>query len=290
MNKDVFNIIKSKYDDMSKGHKRIADYLLENYQKASFMTAASLGQIVGVSESTVVRFATELGYEGYPEFQDNLREIMKVRLTSAQRIEVASSMMRDEDVYEKVMSLDIERIRNTIENGDRAAFAGSVEAIAGARRIYIVASRSAAAPAAFLKYYLSIMFEDVKLLSNLGTSDLLQGLFRVGEDDIVIGLSFPRYSKQTTIAMDFCSERKAKVIAITDSMSSPIARNAKYVMTAGSDMVSFADSLVAPMSLINALIVAVSLKKQDEINQSFDTLEHIWDEYDVYEKSDNEQR
>lgn len=286
MKNDVFNIIKQNYNDMSKGHKKIADYLLENYQKASFMTAASLGQTVGVSESTVVRFATELGYDGYPDFQDKLRSIMKTRLTSMQRVEVASNQMKNEDIYEKVMSLDIERIRDTIESGDRVAFAGAVDAIISARKIYIVASRSAAALAEFLNYYFSIIFEDVRLLKNLGTSDLLQQLFRVQKGDVVIGISFPRYSKQTNVAMKHASESGATVIAITDNDSSPIAEGATHVLTAGSDMVSFADSLVAPLSLINSIVVAVSLKKENEINQNFEKLERLWDDFDVYEKSD----
>ncbi len=286
MKNDVFNIIKIKYDDMSKGHKKIADYLLENYQKASFMTAYALGQTVGVSESTVVRFATELGYDGYPDFQDKLRSIMKTRLTSIQRVEVTSSQMKNEDVYEKVMSLDIERIRDTMMSGDRVAFAGAVDAIIEARRIYIVASRSAAALAEFLNYYLGTIFEDVRILKNLGTSDLLQQLFRVEQNDVVIGISFPRYSKQTNVAMSYASDAGAKVIAITDNESSPIAEKASYVLTAGSDMVSFADSLVAPLSLINAIVVAVSLKKESEINNNFEKLERLWDDFDVYEKSD----
>lgn len=286
MNNDVFAVIRDSYENMSKGHRKIADYILANYQKASFMTALALGQASGVSESTVVRFAMELGFEGYPDLQENLHAVMKTKLTSVQRIELASSQMENSDIYEKVMSLDIERIHDTLENGDRDAFNGAVEAIISARKIYIVASRSATALAEFLGYYFSIMFEDVKLLKDLGTSDLLQQLFRVDEHDIVVGISFPRYSKQTTIAMNYASESGATVVAITDSKSSPIAEKAAHVMTAGSDMVSFADSLVAPLSLINALIVAVSLKKEKEINRNFETLEHLWDEYDVYTKSD----
>ncbi len=286
MKNDVFNIIKSGYNDMSKGHKRIADYLLENYQKASFMTASALGHTVGVSESTVVRFATELGFDGYPGFQENLKEVMKSRLTSVERIEVANMQLANDDVCEKIMNLDIERIRATIENGDREAFAGAVNAIISAKKIYIVASRSATALASFLKYYFNFIFEDVTLLHDLGTSDLLQQLFRVDEHDVVIGISFPRYSKQTTIALNYASDAGATTIAITDSVLSPVAEKADHVLTAGSDMVSFADSLVAPLSLTNALIVAVSLKKEKEINKNFETLERLWDEFDVYEKSD----
>lgn len=283
---DVFALIRSEYDNMSKGHRKIADYILENYQKASFMTALSLGQATGVSESTVVRFAMELGFSGYPDFQENLKSVMKSKLTSVQRIELASSQMDKNDVYDKVMSLDIERIRETMENGDRAAFAGAVDAILKAKKIYIVASRSASALAEFLRYYFSIIFDDVKLLNDLGTSDLLQRLFRIDENDVVIGISFPRYSKQTTIAMNYASDAGATVVAITDSKQSPIAEKAKHVMTAGSGMVSFADSLAAPLSLINALIAAVSLEKEKDINRSFETLERLWDEYDVYEKTD----
>lgn len=285
-NKDVFSLIRAEYDNMSKGHRKIADYILENYQKASFMTALLLGQTTGVSESTVVRFAMELGFSGYPDFQDNLRSVMKSKLTSVERIELASSQMDKNDVYDKVMSLDIERIRETKENGDRVAFAGAVDAILKARKIYIVASRSAAALAEFLRYYFSIIFDDVLLLKNHGTSELLQRLYKIDERDVVIGISFPRYSKQTTIAMNYASEAGATLIAITDSKQSPIAEKATHVMTAGSGMVSFADSLAAPLSLINALIAAVSLEKESDINSNFEALECLWDEYDVYEKTD----
>jgi DNA-binding MurR/RpiR family transcriptional regulator len=271
---------------MSKGHRKIAEYILENYQKASFMTALSLGQTVGVSESTVVRFAMELGFDGYPGFQENLKTAMKSKLTSVQRIELASSQMDKNDVFDKVMSLDIELIRQTKENGDREAFAGAVDAILKAKKIYIVASRSASALAVFLRYYFSIIFDEVVLLNNIDTSDILQRLFRVSADDVVIGISFPRYSKHTNIAMEYASGKGATTIAVTDSMHSPIAKNAKHVLTAGSGMVSFADSLAAPLSLINALIAAVSLEKEADINRSFETLEHLWDEYDVYEKTD----
>lgn len=285
-NKDVFSLIRAEYDNMSKGHRKIADYILENYQKASFMTALLLGQTTGVSESTVVRFAMELGFSGYPDFQDNLRSVMKSKLTSVERIELASSQMDKNDVYDKVMSLDIERIRETKENGDRVAFAGAVDAILKARKIYIVASRSAAALAEFLRYYFSIIFDDVLLLKNHGTSELLQRLYKIDERDVVIGISFPRYSKQTTIAMNYAYEAGATLVAITDSKQSPIAEKATHVMTAGSGMVSFADSLAAPLSLINALIAAVSLEKESDINSNFETLERLWDEYDVYEKTD----
>ena len=283
---DVFAAIKNNYGSMSKGHRKIAEYILENYQKASFMTALSLGQTVGVSESTVVRFAMELGFDGYPGFQDNLKTAMKSKLTSVQRIELASSQMDKNDVFDKVMSLDIELIRQTKENGDREAFAGAVDAILKAKKIYIVASRSASALAVFLRYYFSIIFDEVVLLNNIDTSDILQRLFRVSEDDVVIGISFPRYSKHTNIAMEYASGKGATTIAVTDSQHSPIAKNAKHVHTAGSGMVSFADSLAAPLSLINALIAAVSLEKEAEIGRSFETLEHLWDEYDVYEKTD----
>ena len=283
---DVFAAIKNNYGSMSKGHRKIAEYILENYQKASFMTALSLGQTVGVSESTVVRFAMELGFDGYPGFQDNLKTAMKSKLTSVQRIELASSQMDKNDVFDKVMSLDIELIRQTRENGDREAFACAVDAILKAKKIYIVASRSASALAVFLRYYFSIIFDEVVLLNNIDTSDILQRLFRVSEDDVVIGISFPRYSKHTNIAMEYASGKGATTIAVTDSMHSPIAKNARHVLTAGSGMVSFADSLAAPLSLINALIAAVSLEKEAEIGRSFETLEHLWDEYDVYEKTD----
>lgn len=287
MSIDVFDKIQMTYPVMSKGHKRIADYILENYDKASLMTALKLGQSVGVSESTVVRFAMELSYNGYPELQQAINEAMRIKLTSVQRIEVANMRMENKDIFSEVLNSDIERIRKTLEQSSKDKFNKVVEAIAGADTVYIVGSRSAEPLAQFLSYYMSLMCDDVKLLRPVGTSELLQQLIYLKESDAVIGISFPRYSVQTLNALTYASSARASVIAITDSEVSPIAECADYTLFAKSDMISFADSLVAPLSLINALIVALSIKKQDTVNRNFKMLEDMWDKYDVYKKSEN---
>ena len=285
MKNEIFNILKEKYNDMSKGHKKIADYLLEHYDKASFMTASKLGSTVGISESTVVRFATELGFDGYPSFQQSIRDIMRTRLTSIQRIEIASTQIGNEDILDKVLDLDIERIELTKEQTSKKEFYSSVETILNAKKIYIIGSRSAEPLARFLNYYFNVMFEDVKLLNASGASELLQQLFHIDKNDVVIGISFPRYSKQTAIALKYALSMNANVISVTDSEFSPIAEFATHLLLARSDMLSFVDSFVAPLSLLNALIIAISIKKQEDLKSNFERLEQIWDEHDVYEKS-----
>lgn len=287
MSIDVFDKIKISYPCMSKGHKRIADYILENYDKASLMTALKLGQSVGVSESTVVRFAMELSYNGYPEFQQAINEAMRIKLTSVQRIEVANMRMENKDILEEVLNSDIERIRKTLEQSSKEKFYNAVETISNAHTVYIIGSRSAEPLAQFLSYYMSLMCRDVRLLRTTGTSELLQQLIYINKNDAVIGISFPRYSVQTLNALKYASNAGASVIAVTDSEVSPIAELADYTLFAKSDMISFADSLVAPLSLINALIVALSVKNQDAVNNNFKILEDIWDKYDVYKKSEN---
>ena len=280
MSIDVFDKIKKSYPCMSKGHKRIADYILENYDKASLMTALKLGQSVGVSESTVVRFAMELSYNGYPELQQAINEAMRIKLTSVQRIEVANMRMENKDILEEVLNSDIERIRKTLEQSSKDRFYNAVETISKAETVYIIGSRSAEPLAQFLSYYMSLM-------RTTGTSELLQQLIYINKNDAVIGISFPRYSVQTLNALKYASNAGASIVAITDSEVSPIAELADYTLFAKSDMISFADSLVAPLSLINALIVALSVKKQDAVNNNFKMLEDIWDKYDVYKKSEN---
>ncbi len=287
MSIDVFDKIKLFYPKMSKGHKKIADYILENYDKASVMTALKLGQSAGVSESTVVRFATELSYDGYPELQQAINEAMRIKLTSVQRIEVSNMRMENKNVLEEVLNSDIERIRKTLEQSSEEQFNMAVEKISSARTVYIIGSRSAEPLAQFLSYYMSLMCDDVRLLITRGTSELLQQLIYINERDTVIGISFPRYSVQTINALKYASNEGAGVIAITDSEVSPIAEFADCTLFAKSDMISFADSLVAPLSLINALIVALSFKKQDIVNSIFKRLEDIWDKYDAYKKSEN---
>ncbi len=285
MNKDLFSLIGEKLPSFSKGHKLIANYILAHYDKAAFMTAQKLGKTVGVSESTVVRFASMLGYDGYPALQKALQEMMRSRLTAVQRIEVTSDQMNGEDVLERVLNQDIDRIRRTLEETSKEDFKSAVDRITAANTIYIVGTRSSASIAAFLGYYLSLIFPRVKLVPSTTTSELFERIMHIDERDLMIGISFPRYSKQTVKALDFAKHNGAKVVAITDSASSPIAKYADSLLLARSDMASFVDSLVAPLSLINALIVAVSIKNRDKVSETFERLEQVWDEYDVYTKS-----
>ncbi len=286
MKRNLFNIINDEIPALSKGHKLIAKFILEHYDKAAFMTASKLGNTVGVSESTVVRFATEIGFGGYPDLQRAMQDLMKNKLTAVQRIEVTSDQLGNDDILEKVLNLDIERIRKTLEVTPRDDFEKAVETIANANTIYIIGSRSASALAGFLSYYFNLIFPSVKLVQTTSTSEMFEQIMRIDEKDVIIGISFPRYSKQTVTAFRFASQNNANVIAITDSYASPLVKFADNVLIARSDMASFVDSLVAPLSLINALIVAVSIKNRDKVSQNFEKLESIWEEYQVYEKTE----
>ena len=285
MQRDLLALIAEKAPAFSKGQKRISQYILEHYDKAAFMTASRLGATVGVSESTVVRFAAILGFEGYPGLQKALQELIRNKLTAVQRIEVTSEQLGSTDVLDKVLNLDIEKIRLTLEETSRESFDRAVDAITKAKNIYIIGARSASALARFLAYYFGLIFPNVKLVHTTSSSEMFEQIMRLGENDVLIGISFPRYSRMTAKAFDFASARKAHVIAITDSEVSPIARAADILLLARSDMVSFVDSLVAPLSLINALIVAVGLRRREEVSETFAKLETIWDKYNVYEKT-----
>ena len=284
MNHDILTLIQENMHTFSKGQKRIGAFILESYDKAAFMTASKLGKIVGVSESTVVRFAAELGYDGYPDMQKTLQKMIRNRLTSVQRIEVTNDRIGDQDLLSMVLQSDIEKIRLTLEELDRDSFEQVVDAIVSARKIYIIGVRSSAAIATFLTFYFNLIFDNVVEVSANTASEVFERLLRVGEGDVVIGVSFPRYSSRTIQAMNFARDRGATTIAITDSEASPLAPISTYTMKARSDMASFVDSLVAPLSLVNALLVAVSRKKNDDLAHTFRTLEDIWDEYGVYEK------
>ena len=287
MNRDILTVIQENMDSFSKGQKKIAGFILDSYDKAAFMTASRLGKKVGVSESTVVRFASELGYDGYPDMQRSLQKMIRNRLTTVQRIEVTNDRLGDQDLLSMVLQSDIDKIRQTLEELDRESFNRTVDAIVSARKIYIIGVRSSAALASFLHFYFNLIFDNVVLVSASTASEVFEGLLRVGEEDVVIGVSFPRYSSRTVRAMSFARDRGAVTVAITDSEASPLAVISKYVL-ARSDMASFVDSLVAPLSLVNALLVAVSQRKNDDLARTFRTLEDIWDEYGVYEKVDNE--
>ena len=286
MPKDILSTIQSEMNTFSKGQKLIANFILESYDKAAFMTASKLGKTVKVSESTVVRFAAELGYDGYPAMQKALQEMIRSKLTSIQRIEVSNDRIGDQDILSTVMQADIEKIRLTLEEVDREKFAQAVNAIVGARRIYILGVRSASALASFLGFYFNLIFDNVLLIQAASASEVFEQLLRVGPQDVIIGISFPRYSKRTVKAMEFARDRGAYVVAITDGETSPLAPIATCTLTAKSDMASFVDSLVAPLSLVNALIVAIGRRMNNDLSQTFRALEQIWDEYEVYEKAE----
>ncbi len=284
MTKDILAVIQNNLSTFSKGQKLIANFILSSYDKAAFMTASKLGRTVNVSESTVVRFAAELGYDGYPSMQKALQEMIRNKLTSIQRIEVSNDRIGNQDILSMVMQSDIEKIRMTLDETDRASFDASVEAITNARRIYILGVRSSSALAAFLGFYFNLIFENVVQVNTSSASEIFEQLLRVGKNDVVIGISFPRYSRRTVKAMRFARDREATVVAITDSQASPLSEIATHTLLAKSDMASFVDSLVAPLSLINALIVAVGRRKNEDLSNTFETLEKIWAEYEVYEK------
>lgn len=287
MNSSLLTVLEQNYRHFSKGQKKIAAYITENYDKAAFMTAAALGQKVGVSESTVVRFATELGFKGYPQLQKELQQMIKSKLTAVQRMEVSQALIGDSDIIDSVLTGDIELIRSTAEQTSREAFSAAIAEINRARRIYILGVRSSAALASFLAFYFNLVFESVVLVDTSSASEMFEQMFRIGKEDICIAISFPRYSKQTVNALRFIADRGAKIIALTDTEKSPIASFATHLLVARSDMASVVDSLTAPLSLINALIVGVTLTRRDEVYQNFNALENIWDEYQVYEKAED---
>ncbi len=282
------NNIQNNLSQFSKGQRLIAKYIIEHYDKAAFMTASKLGATVGVSESTVVRFATELGYDGYPHLQKALQEMIRNKLTAVQRMEVTSDRLGDQDVLRMVLTSDIDKIRITMDEIDRKSFEATIEAILNAKHIYILGVRSSAALSSFLGFYFNLLFDNVKLIHTSTVSEIFEQILRVGEGDVVLGVSFPRYSKRTLKALEYSKKSGATVIALTDSRLSPLSQTADYTLLAKSDMASFVDSLVAPLSVINALIVAIGMRKQDEISETFNRLEAIWDEYEVYKKLDNE--
>lgn len=272
----------------SKGQKRIAHYIEEHYDKAAFMTASKLGETVGVSESTVVRFATELGYEGYPKLQKAMQEMIRNKLTSVQRIEVTTTRIGNDNVLDSVLNQDIEKIRRTIEETSHEDFNRAVDGICNAKRIYIFGVRSTAAIANFLAYYFELIFDNVRVVNTTSSASAYEHIFRISENDVMIGISFPRYSSMAVEAMDFARSRGAHAIAITDSMASPLVQSADSILIARSDMASIVDSLVAPLSLINALIVATVLKKKEEVSENFRQLEEVWNKNGVYTKHDAE--
>lgn len=274
--------INRQYQKLSKGQKNLANYIIEHYDKAVFLTAAKLGQEVGVSESTTVRFATQLGYDGFPEFHRALEELVRNRLNSIQRMEFTYGRVPQSEILDTVLQSDVDKIKLTLEQMDHSAFNLAIDTILGAKTIYIVGIRSCAPLASFLNFYLNLIFDDVRLLNTNSPSEIFEQMIRIGEQDVIIGISFPRYSMRTLKAMEFANNRKAKVIAITDSIHSPMNLYSSCNLIARSDMASIVDSLVAPLSVINALVVALCMRKQREVMRTLESMEKIWDEYQVY--------
>ncbi len=285
-NNELLQNIDQRYPKLSKGQKKLADYIREYYDKAAFLTAAKMGAVVGVSESTVVRFATTLGYKGYPEFQKALEELVRTKLNSIQRMEVTYGRISQAEILDSVLQSDIEKIKLTMANIDHTIFENAVDTILNARKIYVVGIRSCAPLASFLSFYLQLICENVTQVNTTSSSELFEQLIRIGEEDVIIGISFPRYSMRTLKALEFASNRNAKVITLTDSIHSPINLYSSCNLIARSDMASIVDSLVAPLSVVNALVVALCMKKQKEVVSTLEMLESIWDEYKVYSKDE----
>ena len=284
---DVFEKINSMYNSFSKGQKKIAKYILENYDKAAFMTAAALSETVGVSCSTVVRFAVELGFDGYPALSDSLQRLARTKLTSVQRMEVTSSRMGNSDILSTILNYDISNIKETLEEIDKTAFESAVSKIANAKKIYIIGVRSSSALAEIMYFYLNLIFDNVVLVGVASFGEMYEQLHRIDEDDVLIAISFPRYSSRTVKAVNYANDNGAQVVAITDNENSPISQLATHTLMAKSNIASFVDSLVAPLSVINALIAALGMIKKDDVYSTFEKLEKIWTDYDVYKQSEN---
>ena len=279
---DIITRINEKYSSMSKSHKAIAAFISDHYDQAVFMTAAKLGEKLGISESTVVRFAAGLGYEGYPEFQKALEEWVQNKLNTVQRMSAKYGKSTQSEILSTVLSADIEKIQDTMENLDSAAFETAVDIILEAKTVYIVGIRSCEPLADFLSFYLNMIRGNVQLLRTTSVSEMFEQMIRIDEKDAIIGISFPRYSMRTLKAMEFANDRNAKVITITDSVHSPMNLYSSCNLFARSDMVSIVDSLVAPLSVINALVVALCLKRPEEVKQGLEMLEDVWNNYQVY--------
>ncbi|MCB2288316.1 MurR/RpiR family transcriptional regulator [Clostridium sp. CS001] len=286
---DLMRAIQIKFPRLSKGQKLIAEYILKHYDKAAFMTAAKLGISVGVSESTVVRFANELGFSGYPKLQKSLQELIKNKLTTVQRIELSNDFITQENALKGVLKADMENIRATLEKINHKTFDDVVNSLFKAKKIYIIGLRSSSALAEFLAFYLNLILDNVKVVA-YGVSDIFEQMINVSEHDVVIGIGFPRYAARTIEALAFAKSRNADVVAITDSLLSPLAAKADSTLIAQSNMASFVDSLVAPLSVINALIIAVGLREKEKISSTFTALEEIWEEYEVYSYKDKDER
>ena len=285
MKKDLAALIASVMPELSKGKKRIAQTILSDYDKVAYMTAAKLSEMVGVSESTVVRFAIDLGFNGYPEFQHAVQELVRAKLTPNQRIRIAEERLGGANPIENVMMSDAEKIKYTMHSIDRNAFSAAVDAIVSADNVYIFGVRSSAFLAGFFNFNLGMIQDNVRLVQPTSSSEVFEQILGIGPNDVLIAISFPRYSGKIVNALKYARSREATVIALTDSVQSPLAEHANHLLTAQSDMASFVDSLVAPLSIIDALLVAVTQRRGEEVRERFDRLERVWDEYDVYAKN-----
>ncbi len=281
---NLLTTLQNKIPDLSKGHKKIAQYILNHYDKSAFMTASKIAAEVGVSESTVVRFACELGFDGFPEFQDALRQLIKNKLTTVQRMEITSSKMEERNILQSVMQSDIEKLKQTMEMIDNDDFVAAVDAISKAKKIYILGARTCSSIASFLGFYLNMISDNVKTIASNSASETFEQIYRVNKDDVVIAISYPRYSVRTMNAVKYAESKGCTVIAITDNIKAPITCYATYSLIADSDMTNFVDSLVAPLSLCNALVAAMVIRHKEKIVKTFSDLETIWVDYEVYEQ------
>ncbi|MCI9347832.1 MAG: MurR/RpiR family transcriptional regulator [Oscillibacter sp.] len=288
MSKNILHIIENKMEEFSKGQRRIADYILDNYDKAAFMTASRLGSLAGVSESTVVRFAFELGYDGYPNMQKALQEMIRSRLTSTQRIQAAEDIFSGPDVLAAVIQSDIDKLRLMIGQAEQKEFDRVVEKIMNSRHVYILGVRSSSFVAGYLNFYLHMLTENVTLVQSNAAGEIFEQLLHIGPGDVMIAISFPRYSNVTINTAKFARDRGADIIAITDNELSPIYQVSDAALLAPCEMISFVDSMVAPLSLMNALLVALSNRVEKDISAIFAELETIWNEYGVFGRMDDE--
>ncbi len=284
---DIFETIFPDSIKMSKSQKRIANYITEHYESAAFMTASKLAEVVGVSESTVVRFASELGYDGFPQFQTVLKDRIKNKLTPVQRMEIVSSKIGDEDVLKNVIQSDIDKLKQTLATVNTKDFEEAVDILLGARTVYILGARTCFSLAAFLEVYLNMLLDNVKTVTANSSSDVFEQMYKIGKDDALIAISYPRYSQRTLKGVEFAFERGAKIVGVTDSVTSPIVEFSNSSLIAGCDMGNFVDSLVAPLSLLNALVVAIVMRNKEKATSVFESLEDIWEKHNAYGKPEN---
>ena len=288
MSKSVLQTIRAGMDTFSKGQKRIAAFILDNYDRAAFMTAAKLGETASVSESTVVRFAAQLGYDGYPDMQKALQELIRGRLTSIQRIQVSRDQMTGSDILGSVMQRDMNSIHDVIERLDREEFERVVDKLLHAKHIYILGVRSSSFLAGYLNFYLHLIFKNVTLVQSSAAGEIYEQLVHIGLGDVLVSISFPRYSKMAIHAVEFACQRGGDVVAVTDSPMSPMYKMASASLLASSDMISFVDSMAAPLSLLNALILAVGQQRRDDLSATLAEMEQVWSKYSIFGKEDDE--